>query len=41
MGKSAGSNAYGVSYGNGTLEELRRAGADRIIDRFEVLGELG
>jgi phosphoglycolate phosphatase len=40
MGKSAGSNAYGVSYGNGTLEELRRAGADRIIDRFEVLASL-
>ena len=35
MGKNAGSMTCGVTYGNGTLEELVEAGADFIIDDFE------
>lgn len=37
MGKRAGCRTCGVSYGNGSVEELRNAGADYIIDRFEML----
>lgn len=37
MGKNAGSTTCGVTYGNGTLEELVEAGADFIIDDFEGL----
>lgn len=34
MGKRAGCHTCGVTYGNGTEEELRKAGADLITDSF-------
>lgn len=37
MGKNAGTSACGVTYGNGTKEELLAAGADYIIDKFSSL----
>jgi phosphoglycolate phosphatase len=37
MGKNAGSCTCGVTYGNGTLDELLEAGSDFIIDDFEGL----
>lgn len=37
MGNRAGCTTVGVSYGNGTAEELRQAGADHIIDDFAQL----
>jgi len=39
MGKNAGAITCGVTYGNGTLEELIEAGTDFVIDDFEgILG---
>ena len=37
MGRRAGTHTCGVSYGNGTREELEKAGAERIIDSLEEL----
>ena len=37
MGKRAGCRTCGVSYGNGSVEELQNAGADYIIERFDML----
>lgn len=37
MGKNAGVAACGVTYGNGTLEELQAAGADFVISHFGSL----
>lgn len=37
MGRRAGCTTVGVSYGNGTIEELQRAGAHHIIDDFALL----
>ena len=37
MGKNAGAKTCGVTYGNGTKEELEEAGADYIIDNFDEL----
>lgn len=34
MGRRAGCRTCGVTYGNGTPEELRAAGADRLVDDF-------
>jgi phosphoglycolate phosphatase len=39
MGKNAGAKTCGVTYGNGTKEELEAAGADYIIDSFDELIE--
>lgn len=40
MGRNAGCATVGVSYGNGTVEELIQAGADHIIDDFAKLVDL-
>lgn len=40
MGRNAGCTTVGVSYGNGTVEELIQAGADHIIDDFAKLVDL-
>ncbi len=37
MGKNGGVKTCGVTYGNGTYEELKTAGADYIIDTFDQL----
>ena len=37
MGANAGTKTCGVTWGNGTKEELQKAGADYIIDRMEEL----
>lgn len=37
MGRRAGCRTCGVSYGNGSVEELQNAGADYIIERFDML----
>lgn len=37
MGKAAGTTTYGVTYGNGSVEELRDAGADYLISNFSEL----
>ena len=37
MGANAGAKTCGVTWGNGTREELKEAGADYIIDRMEDL----
>jgi phosphoglycolate phosphatase len=37
MGANAGTKTCGVTWGNGTREELKEAGADYIIDRMEDL----
>lgn len=37
MGANAGTKTCGVTWGNGTREELIEAGADRIIDSMEML----
>ena len=37
MGRRAGVRTCGVTYGNGTREELLNAGADFLIDDFEEL----
>lgn len=37
MGKNAGTHTCGVTYGNGTENELRQAGADFLINRFDDL----
>ena len=37
MGKRAGVKTCGVTYGNGTREELIRAGADHLLDDFGAL----
>ena len=39
MGANAGTKTCGVTWGNGTREELNEAGADFIIDRMEELIE--
>jgi phosphoglycolate phosphatase len=41
MGANAGTKTCGVSWGNGTREELENAGADFIIDKMEDLINLG
>lgn len=40
MGNHAGTKTCGVTWGNGTREELQQAGADFIIDRMEELVEI-
>ena len=40
MGRGAGCHTVGVSYGNGSREELMAAGADHIIDDFRQLLDL-
>ena len=40
MGRNAGCATVGVSYGNGTVEELIQAGADHILDDFAKLVDL-
>lgn len=40
MGKNAGAKTCGVTYGNGTREELQQAGADYVINHFEELLEI-
>lgn len=37
MGKAAGAATWGVTYGNGSVEELREAGADYLISDFSEL----
>ena len=37
MGANAGAKTCGVTWGNGSREELKEAGADYIIDRMEDL----
>ena len=37
MGANAGAKTCGVTWGNGTIEELKEVGADFIIDRMEDL----
>ena len=37
MGANAGAKTCGVTWGNGSREELKEAGADFIIDRMEEL----
>lgn len=34
MGRRAGAHTCGVTYGNGTREDLLKAGADRVVDDF-------
>jgi phosphoglycolate phosphatase len=42
MGSNARTKTCGVTWGNGTREELKEAGADYIIDRMEdLLGVTG
>jgi phosphoglycolate phosphatase len=42
MAKAAGARAIGVSWGYATVEELRRAGADEIVDHpNEILAHIG
>ena len=40
MGANAGAKTCGVTWGNGTKEELQKAGADFIIDNMEELIEI-
>lgn len=40
MGKSAGCHTCAVTYGNGSLDELRAAGADRLTDNFADILQL-
>ena len=40
MGRRAGVHTCGVTYGNGSREELIRAGADRLVDDFGELMKL-
>lgn len=40
MGKYAGCKTCGVTYGNGTVDELQDAGANHIIDSFTALQSL-
>jgi len=40
MGANAGAKTCGVTWGNGTKEELENAGATFIIDRIEDLIEI-
>lgn len=40
MGRAAGCKTVGVSYGNGTVAELKAAGADYIIESFDHLAEI-
>ena len=40
MGANAGTKACGVTWGNGTKEELENAGATFVIDRMEDLIEI-
>ena len=37
MGRNAGVKTCGVTYGNGTRQELEDAGADYLIDDFNSL----
>lgn len=37
MGRNAGAHTCGVTYGNGSREELEEAGAEQIIDQFDKL----
>ena len=40
MGANAGAKTCGVTWGNGTKEELQKAGADFIIDNMQELIEI-
>ena len=40
MGSNAGTKTCGVTWGNGTREDLKKAGADFIIDKMEGLFEI-
>lgn len=40
MGKAAGTNTCGVTYGNGSVAELREAGADYLISDFAALSNI-
>ena len=40
MGANAGTKTCGVTWGNGTRDELERVGATFIIDRMEELIEI-
>lgn len=40
MGKNAGVAACGVTYGNGSVEELQAAGADYIVNHFDDLRDI-
>ena len=40
MGSNAGTKTCGVTWGNGTREELKEAGADFIISKMEELFEI-
>ena len=40
MGSNAGAKTCGVTWGNGTREDLKKAGADFIIDKMEGLFEI-
>ena len=40
MGANAGARTCGVTWGNGSREELKDAGADFIIDKMEELIEI-
>ena len=41
MGNGAGCHTVGVTYGNGSREEMETAGADVIIDDFADIWEIG
>jgi phosphoglycolate phosphatase len=41
MGRNAGVRTCGVSYGNGSREDMERAGADWLIDRFDEILLIG
>ena len=40
MGANAGAKTCGVTWGNGSREELEKAGANFIIDRMEEILEI-
>lgn len=40
MGKRAGTKTIGVTYGNGTREQLEAAHADYIVDSFDALSDI-
>lgn len=40
MGRAAGCRTVGVTYGNQSADQLRAAGADHLIDRFDALPAL-
>ena len=40
MGKNAGAMTCGVTYGNGSVEELRDVKADVLINRFSEISQI-